>query len=137
MALVTFYFGMAPQQLVFGVTIMIKLHRLPLVWRMTSVTLLPVTPPVCVIQAMATNAGLRCLFIAITRVTQLAIHFFVFANEWEFGVFVMIEAGFFPTCLHMALLALTTQLSFVNIFFLMAAITIPGSLSIALSFLMA
>lgn len=88
----------------------------------TFLALLPFMLVVFLVTGVAIS--FQFFLVSIAFVAFAALRIAVFAKQREFGLFVMIERGLFPTAIVMARLAFDTEATFVLVIFLVTRIAI-------------
>lgn len=110
---------------IFGVLVVVENGLFPIRRGVAAFALLPETPLVFVVFAMAgITAGLQFLVFGLLLVATLAFDGAVAAFQLEFGVAVMIEIGLFPPIGAMTILAFLPELARMDVIHPVAGITL-------------
>jgi hypothetical protein len=116
---------MLPLEVEVGILVMVEIGFLPTLHAVALLTFLTVAPFVLVILLMAGVTGfLRFLLKGSLQMAAIALHFFVLALDWKFGVLVVVEGLFFPFVAAVAFLALVPMATVMHIVYQVAAIAI-------------
>jgi hypothetical protein len=116
-----------------GIFVMIEIGLLPTLHIVALLTFLAVAPFMLVILFMAGITGfLRFLLKGSLDMAAIALHCFVLALEWKFGVLVVVEDQFFPFVAAMTFLALVSMAPVMHVVDQVAAIAILWSVFVML-----